>query len=81
MKLVKTQVCLYIYEELLEKGHVDAETIKNEYNLSTKTFLRYINEIRAYLCNFYRGKQIIYRREYQRYYLKSLKNDEWQKMS
>lgn len=81
MKLVKTQVCLYIYEELLENGHVDAEVIKTKYNLSTKTFLRYINELRAYLCNFYRGKQIIYRREKQRYYLKPIKVEEWQKMS
>lgn len=71
MKLVKTQVCLYLYEQLLTVGHVEIEEIKKDFNLENKTFSRYINEIRAYLYNFYKGKEIVYYRDEHRYYLVS----------
>ena len=78
MKLVKTQVCLYLYEQLLTVGHVEIEEIKKNFNLENKTFSRYINEIRAYLYNFYKGKEIVYYRDEHRYYLVSNnKNDEY----
>ena len=69
MKLVKTQICLYIYEELLNNGSISGEKIKRRFNLEDKTFSRYINEIRAYLSNFYKGSAIIYNKDKQRYYL------------
>ena len=69
MKLVKTQICLYLYEELLTIGYFNSDQIKKKFNLENKTFHRYINEIRAYLLNFYKGCEIIYNREKQRFYL------------
>lgn len=71
MKLVKTQVCLYLYEQLLTVGYIEIEKVKQTFNLENKTFSRYINEIRAYLYNFYKGKEIFYYRDEKRYYLVS----------
>lgn len=39
MKLVKTQVCIYIYEELLNNKYIDIDDVKNKFNLENKTFL------------------------------------------
>lgn len=43
MKLVKTQVCLYIYEQLMENKIIEVDEIKGKFNLEDKTFSRYIN--------------------------------------
>lgn len=69
MKLVKTQVCLYIYEQLMSKKVIEVSDIKAKFNLEDKTFSRYINEIRSYLYNFYKGKEIIYIRTEKKYKL------------
>ena len=69
MKLSKTQICLYIYEELLSKGFIEISFYKNEFNLEDKTFMRYINELRSYLSNFYKGYEISYCRSTQTYKL------------
>lgn len=69
MKLVKTQICLFLYDELLNKGYISSDKVKKQFNLENKTFQRYINEIRAYLLNFYKGCEIIYNREQQKFYL------------
>ena len=60
MKLVKTQICLYIYEQFMDKKVINIMEIKNKFGLEDKTFMRYINEIRSYLYNFYKGKEIVY---------------------
>lgn len=75
MKLVKTQVCLYIYEELLNNKFINTNEIRQKFNLEDKTFSRYINEIRSYLYNFYTGKEIVYLRSKQIYKLVSYTND------
>lgn len=75
MKLVKTQVCLYIYEELLNNKFINTTEIRQKFNLEDKTFSRYINEIRSYLYNFYTGKEIVYLRSKQIYKLVSYTND------
>lgn len=62
MKLSKTQICLFIYEELITKKFIDADYCKNEFDLEDKTFMRYINELRSYLSNFYKGYEIVYSR-------------------
>lgn len=69
MKLSKTQICLYIYEELLNKGFVGVNFCKNEFDLEDKTFMRYINEIRSYLSNFYKRFEVLYCRSMQTYKL------------
>ena len=75
MKLVKTQVCLYIYEELLNNKFINTTEIRQKFNLEDKTFSRYLNEIRSYLYNFYTGKEIVYLRSKQIYKLVSYTND------
>lgn len=74
MKLTKTQVCLYFYEQLLNVGYLELKRVNQVFDLNRKTFSRYINEIRAYLCNFYKGKEIKYSIQDQRYYLISFNN-------
>ena len=71
MKLVKTQICLYIYEQLMDKKIISITEMKNKFNLEDKTFMRYINEIRSYLYNFYKGKELVYVRSEQAYKLVS----------
>ncbi len=71
MKLVKTQICLYIYEQLMDKKIINIMEMKNKFGLEDKTFMRYINEIRSYLYNFYKGKEIVYVRSEQAYKLVS----------
>ncbi|MCI6717035.1 MAG: hypothetical protein MR485_06060 [Mollicutes bacterium] len=71
MKLVKTQICLYIYEQFMDKKVINIMEIKNKFGLEDKTFMRYINEIRSYLYNFYKGKEIVYVRSEQAYKLVS----------
>ena len=71
MKLVKTKICLYIYEQFMDKKVINIMEIKNKFGLEDKTFMRYINEIRSYLYNFYKGKEIVYVRSEQAYKLVS----------
>jgi len=74
MKLVKTQICLYIYEQLLTNKYIEIAKIKEKFKLEDKTFIRYINEIRSYLYNFYTGKEIVYIRSQQIYKLVGYEN-------
>lgn len=69
MKLVKTQVCIYIYEQLIKNKEIDIQKIKKHFNLEDKTFFRYINEIRTYFYNFYKGREIVYVRSEHKYKL------------
>ena len=71
MKLVKTQICLYIYEQFMDKKVINIMEMKNKFGLEDKTFMRYINEIRSYIYNFYKGKEIVYVRSEQAYKLVS----------
>ena len=58
--LVKTQVVLYIFNELIEGRKIYMEEIVHEYEISIRTFRRYIGEINIYLSNFNKFKQIKY---------------------
>lgn len=69
MRTTKTQTCLYIYEQLLTVGYVEIDTIYTKFDLQSKTIMRYINEIRAYLSNFYKNQEIKYNRSKRQYYL------------
>ncbi len=72
MKLVKTQVCLFLYEQFIRNGYIDSYEIKKKFDLSDRTLFRYINEIRCYLCNFFKGEDIVFSRLDNKYYLKSI---------
>jgi len=69
MKLVKTQVCLYIFEQLKTNNCIYSDEIKTKFNLEDKTFIRYMQEIRNYLLNFCEGLEIAYNKSKQRYRL------------
>lgn len=70
MKVVKTQVVLFMYEKLLLEGELSSTYIKEKFELENKTFYRYIQEIRAYYSNMYRKGKIIYSKSLKKYYFK-----------
>lgn len=70
MKVVKSQVILFMHEKLLKEGELYSEEIKEKFELEDKTFYRYIQEIRAYYSNMYKKEEIIYCRNKGKYVLK-----------
>ena len=58
--LAKSQIVLYIYDRLINRKEINAKSIIDEYNISLRTFRRYIAEINAFLCNNFRNECIIY---------------------
>ena len=70
MKVVKSQVILYMYERLLIMKELDPFEVKSKFELEDKTFYRYIQEIRSYYSNMYKNVMIVYCREKKRYFIK-----------
>lgn len=70
MKVVKSQVVLFMHEKLLIDGEISSNYIKEKFELENKTFYRYIQEIRAYYSNMYRKEKIIYSKSLKKYYFK-----------
>lgn len=69
MKVVKSQVLMYMHEQLLLKKKLNSLEIKEKFELSNKTFYRYIQEIKAYYSNVYKKERICYSRKNKTYYL------------
>lgn len=69
MKVNKTQACLFILDILLRKGSFTKEDIFEYIEISDVTLRRYIQELRAFLCNFNNGKTIKYDYFNRKYYL------------
>ncbi len=69
MKANKTQSVLFIYTVLLEKKEMTKKEIMNYLDINELTFYRYIQELRAFLCNFNYAKELIYERNEDKYYL------------
>ncbi len=72
MKVVKSQVILFMYEKLLLEKELSSAEVKEKFELEDKTFYRYIQEIRAYFSNFYKNEVIRYSKSKGKYYLISL---------
>ena len=68
MKVVKSQVILYMYENLLTKKELDPYEVKTRFELEDKTFYRYIQEIRTYSSNMYKNETLVYCREKKKYF-------------
>jgi len=68
MKIVKTQVIMYMYEKLLLEGKLDPVEVKKIFELTNKTFYRYIQEIKAYCNNTFKNVEIIYSRSERKYF-------------
>lgn len=69
MKVVKSQVILYMYELLLSKKTINPKDVKTKFEIEDKTFLRYIQEIRAYYYNMYKTERIVYSKSMKVYFL------------
>lgn len=67
--LVKTQVVIYMYDELINNRHINMDQIMSEYEISVRTFRRYISEIQSYLFNFHKSKIVKYSMRDKCYYL------------
>ena len=69
MKVTKSQATMYILKLLLENGSMSKEEITDVIELSNLSFLRYIQEIRAFLYNFNINLEVKYSRDEGKYYL------------
>ena len=67
MKVVKSQVILFMHERLLLEKELYAKEVKEKFELENKTFYRYIQEIKAYYSNMYKNERIIYCRSEGKY--------------
>lgn len=65
----KSQSVLYIYDELINNKEIKLEDIINKYNISIRTFRRYISEINIFLSNNYKNMSVIYDYYKKTYYL------------
>ena len=70
--VVKTQVVLYIYDLLINGKEVEMEYILNKFNISIRTFRRYISEINSFLCNNFKLEVVSYDKSKNIYVLKQL---------
>ena len=70
--IIKSQIILYMYDELINGKEINMQEILALYNISVRTFRRYISEINIYLCNNYRNQTVIYNHSKNRYYLSSI---------
>lgn len=60
MKVNKTQALLYMYSLLMKKNYLTKQEVQSEIGINNLTFARYIQELRAFLCNFYIGYELVY---------------------
>ena len=58
--MVKSQVIIYMYDLLINHKSFSKEEIIAEFNISERTFRRYISEINCYLSNFYKKQSVVY---------------------
>ena len=68
----KSQIVLYIYDDLINHKEIYINDIVNKYGISTRTFRRYIAEINAFLFNNYKNQSIQYDLKEKVYRLKVL---------
>lgn len=71
MKVSKSQSTMLILKYLLEDKRVSREEILDQVDISELTFRRYIQEIRAFLANFYFNYEVVYCKKDDCYYLET----------
>jgi len=67
--IIKSQIVLYIYDELINNKKITMNDIVNKYEISIRTFRRYISEINSFLYNNYKNQSIVYDSYEKCYYL------------
>lgn len=60
MKVNKAQALLYMYSLLIKNHHLTKKEVQSEIAINNLTFSRYIQELRAFLYNFYTGYDLVY---------------------
>lgn len=65
----KSQVILYIYDTLIRGGKIKTNEIINEFEISLRTFQRYIAEINDFFFNNFMNYYVKYDYELKYYYL------------
>lgn len=73
--IVKSQIILYMYDELINNREIKMNEIIALYDISVRTFRRYISEINSYLCNNYKNQIVVYDHYRNSYRLKSITVD------
>jgi len=69
--MVKSQIVLYIYDELKTNRFITISDIINKYSICERSFRRYIAEINAYLSNNFKNQVIKYDYYNKKYYLEN----------
>ena len=69
MKVTKTQALMYILTTLLDKKELYKADIINLFEISDTVFRRYMQEVRAYFCNFNVPYELKYSKSNAKYYL------------
>jgi len=69
--MVKSQIVLYIYDELKTNRFITISDIINKYSICERSFRRYIAEINSYLSNNFKNQVIKYDYYNKRYYLEN----------
>lgn len=70
--IIKSQIILYIYDQLIDGKELKMNEILAIYNISVRTFRRYISEINSYLYNNYKNQEVVYNHTKNSYYLKNI---------
>ena len=65
----KCQVVLCIYDALLKEGELLMDSVLAEFNISSRTFRRYISEINSFLYNNYKNQVVKYSKLTNKYKL------------
>ena len=73
MKVNKKQGLLFIYNLLKDGEHISKEEIMKELDISENSVWRYMQEIRAFIANFFLPYEIKYNRSSKSYYLLEIK--------
>lgn len=58
--IIKSQIILYIYDKLINGKEVKTNEIVTLFNISVRTFRRYISEINSFLYNNYKNQEVVY---------------------
>lgn len=70
--IIKSQIILYIYDELINGRDIKMNEILALYNISVRTFRRYISEINIYLCDNYKNQIVVYNHSTNSYFIKKV---------
>lgn len=65
----KCQIVLHIYDLLIQYGEIEMNSVLAEFNISVRSFRRYISEINIFLNNNFKNQYIKYKKSTNKYYL------------